>query len=185
MHCSWRRLLRRGLEFHVCTINKSAHTKSLETYWLILVYIYIYIKVNMDSKSDSMKKAEKQNIPNRWIYCDVKTTSNVSVSITFIRTLISEELFPHWWTLVEITGANKMYTKKKKKKIQHFQISFHVPNTYLTILNKERYLHVCVKVLMKVIETETFNVDFTSQKIHLFGLFCFSAFFSIYIYNII
>ena len=26
-------------------------------------------------------------------------------------------------------------------------------------------------------ETETFNVDFTSQKTHLFGLFCFSAFF--------
>ena len=25
--CSRRRLLRRGLEFHVCTINKSAHTK--------------------------------------------------------------------------------------------------------------------------------------------------------------
>ena len=29
MHCSWRRLLRRGLEFHVCTINKSAHTKKV------------------------------------------------------------------------------------------------------------------------------------------------------------
>ena len=27
VHCSQRRLLRRGLEFHVCTINKSAHTK--------------------------------------------------------------------------------------------------------------------------------------------------------------
>ena len=27
VHCSWRRLLRRGLEFHMCTINKSAHTK--------------------------------------------------------------------------------------------------------------------------------------------------------------
>ena len=27
MHCSRRRLLRRGLEFHECTINKSAHTK--------------------------------------------------------------------------------------------------------------------------------------------------------------
>ena len=26
-HCSQRRLLRRGLEFHVRTINKSAHTK--------------------------------------------------------------------------------------------------------------------------------------------------------------
>ena len=35
---AWRRLLRRGLEFHVCTINKSAHTKnSLETYLMILV----------------------------------------------------------------------------------------------------------------------------------------------------
>ena len=27
VHCSGRRLLRRGLEFHMCTINKSAHTK--------------------------------------------------------------------------------------------------------------------------------------------------------------
>ena len=33
MHCSRRRLLLRGLEFHVCTINKSAHTKkSQETF---------------------------------------------------------------------------------------------------------------------------------------------------------
>ena len=39
MHCSWKGLLRRGLEFHMCTINKSAHTKikSLETYLMILV----------------------------------------------------------------------------------------------------------------------------------------------------
>ena len=29
LHCSWRRLLRRGLEFHVRTINKSAHTKKV------------------------------------------------------------------------------------------------------------------------------------------------------------
>ena len=27
VHCSRRRSLRRGLEFHVCTINKSAHSK--------------------------------------------------------------------------------------------------------------------------------------------------------------
>ena len=27
VHCNRRRLLERGLEFHVCTINKSAHTK--------------------------------------------------------------------------------------------------------------------------------------------------------------
>ena len=42
VHCSWRRLLRWGLEFHVCTINKSAHTKkSQESYWRHRVYIYI------------------------------------------------------------------------------------------------------------------------------------------------
>ena len=29
VHCSRRRLLRRGLEFHVCTINKSAHMKKV------------------------------------------------------------------------------------------------------------------------------------------------------------
>ena len=37
VHCSRRRLLRMGLEFHVCTINKSAHTKKLENYLMILV----------------------------------------------------------------------------------------------------------------------------------------------------
>ena len=29
VHCSRWILLRRGLEFHVCTINKSAHTKKV------------------------------------------------------------------------------------------------------------------------------------------------------------
>ena len=29
VHCSRKRLLRRGLEFHECTINKSAHTKKV------------------------------------------------------------------------------------------------------------------------------------------------------------
>ena len=29
VHCSWRRLLWKGLEFHVCTINKCAHTKKV------------------------------------------------------------------------------------------------------------------------------------------------------------
>ena len=34
VHFSRRRLLRRGLEFHVCTINKSAHTKKV---WKLIV----------------------------------------------------------------------------------------------------------------------------------------------------
>ena len=29
VHCSWSRLPRRGLEFHVCTINKGSHTKKV------------------------------------------------------------------------------------------------------------------------------------------------------------
>ena len=39
-HCSQRRLLQRGLDFHMCTINKSAHTKKrLETNSMILVFL--------------------------------------------------------------------------------------------------------------------------------------------------
>ena len=49
VHCSWR-LLRRGLEFHVCTINKSSHKKKkvwklivYTSYVRVYIYIYIYI----------------------------------------------------------------------------------------------------------------------------------------------
>ena len=42
VHCSRRRLFRSGLDFHLCTINKSAHTKkSLETYLMINVFVNI------------------------------------------------------------------------------------------------------------------------------------------------
>ena len=44
VHCSQRRLLQRGLEFHMCTINKSAHTKSLETFNDPRIYIYFLMK---------------------------------------------------------------------------------------------------------------------------------------------
>ena len=43
VHCSRRRLLWRGLEFRVCTINKSAHTKKSRNFEYIYIYIYIYI----------------------------------------------------------------------------------------------------------------------------------------------
>ena len=50
MHCSRRRLLRRGLEVHVCTINKSANTKKV---WKLIVctsYIFnSYILHHLDS----------------------------------------------------------------------------------------------------------------------------------------
>ena len=50
MHCSRRRLLRRGLESHVCTINKSAHTKKVWKLIHVYIYIYIYIKMFRSSK---------------------------------------------------------------------------------------------------------------------------------------
>ena len=51
-NCSRRRLLRRGLEFHACTINKSAHTKKKSGNLfndLRIYYIYIYIHVNVQA----------------------------------------------------------------------------------------------------------------------------------------
>ena len=46
VHCSRRTLLRRGLEFHVCTINKSTHMKNsgnIVNDPRIYIYIYIYV----------------------------------------------------------------------------------------------------------------------------------------------
>ena len=49
---------------------------------------------------------------------------------------------------------------------KHFQIYFHVPDTFLTLLNYEWYLHLMNdsdnQVQMILTETETFNVDFNS-----------------------
>ena len=43
VHCSCRRLLQRGLEFHVCSINKSAHTKKV---WKLICTSYIIWSTN-------------------------------------------------------------------------------------------------------------------------------------------
>ena len=42
VHCSRRRLLRRGLEFHVCTINKSAHMKKV---WKLIACVCVCVFV--------------------------------------------------------------------------------------------------------------------------------------------
>ena len=81
-------------------------------------------------KSDNMKKAEKQNNPNRWIYCYVKSTLNISVSTTIIRTLISGKLFTQRLMLVEITGSNKMYSTKRYKRA-HSVLNLKVLSTCL------------------------------------------------------
>ena len=53
VHCSRRRLLRRGVEFHMCTTNKSAPTKKVwklivcPSYFCVYEYIYIFIYIYM------------------------------------------------------------------------------------------------------------------------------------------
>ena len=42
VHCSRRRLLRRRLEFHMCTINKSAHTKKVWKLIVCTAYVYLF-----------------------------------------------------------------------------------------------------------------------------------------------
>ena len=52
VHCSRRRLFRRDLEFHVCTINKSAYTKKVLKLMVCTIYIYIYIcKISIYNKA--------------------------------------------------------------------------------------------------------------------------------------
>ena len=63
VHCSRRRLLRRGLEFHVCTINKGSHTKkSLKTY---LMYLVNEIK-------DHKCKSSQNHVMGSWNYACLK-----------------------------------------------------------------------------------------------------------------
>ena len=47
VHCSRMRLLQRGIEFHMCTINRSGHTKkSLGTYLMILVCFFVSFQIS-------------------------------------------------------------------------------------------------------------------------------------------
>ena len=45
VHCSQRSLLGRGLEFHVCTINKSAHMKKVWKLFLMIHVLYREMKI--------------------------------------------------------------------------------------------------------------------------------------------
>ena len=64
-----------------------------------------------------------------WCKVDV----NVSVSVTIIRTWI--------WNSSHIDGCLLRW-QEQMRNIQHFQIFFHVPNTFWWLLNFERYVHV-------------------------------------------
>ena len=78
VHCSLRRLLRRGQEFHACTINKSAHTKkNLETYrkaprildWIVWNWtVYMYKKgFGINNLKWLMCHKTKLNLTKVWL----------------------------------------------------------------------------------------------------------------------
>ena len=56
VHCSRRRLLQRGLEFHVCTISKSAHTKKGNLIgYVSQLFLFTYIHLTATESSIHMK----------------------------------------------------------------------------------------------------------------------------------
>ena len=55
VHFSWRRLLRRGLEFRVCTINESAHTKKV---WKLIYWSSSFEKCYTSSWSRWCRDSE-------------------------------------------------------------------------------------------------------------------------------
>ena len=86
VHCSRKRLLRSGLELHVCTINKSAHTKkNLKTYRMHLVRNYSTFRF------PSMDQIE---IFNRFLYLynlivckQITVKMNYKYYIAMVRTI--------------------------------------------------------------------------------------------------
>ena len=93
---------------------------------ILTIYIYIYIyESKYGSKSDSMKKNKYQ------IYSYL--TSNMD---DFKMICIYENLLVFAYFLIN----ERIYLVSLGKR---FQIYFHVPDTFLTHLNYERYVHVC------------------------------------------
>ena len=62
VHCCSRRLLERGLEFHVCTINKSAHTKKNVWKPIVCTSYNIYEEKDNKKKQPQQKQSLKEDV---------------------------------------------------------------------------------------------------------------------------
>ena len=153
VHCSRRRLLRRGLEFHVCTINKSAHTKKV---WKLIVSTS-YNPCWMSCKNVFGISFSKRQY-------DFKTIciyENLPISAYFFeRREDFSNIIPH--------AKHVLNTFKLRTHVCIFSVVYIL---FAFVISTR--IHCCVnnsydiKVLMKFIKTETFNVGFVSQWIHL------------------
>ena len=52
VHCSRRRLLRKGIKFHLCPINKSAHTKNVWKLILYTSYLFVIVYIHSHPQTD-------------------------------------------------------------------------------------------------------------------------------------
>ena len=117
MHCSRRRLLRRRVEFHVCTINKSAHTKSLETYLMILVYKLAGF-FPRGSRPEEHEKTAATRFHALWALTLSQTVQNVSFGSDVV--LPTENLIKKWKGTVimqslEVTLCQTHWDKEAKR----------------------------------------------------------------------
>ena len=100
-HCSQRRLLRRGLEFHVRTINKSAHMKKV---WKLIVYTSYIYKWDLALKNHQGLVCHKQNktissektscficFQNKYKYFTDKTWHHFEISINILLLIYNKK----------------------------------------------------------------------------------------------
>ena len=89
-HCSRRRLLWRGLEFHVCTINKSAHMKkSGNLFNDPRRYIYVFVKSIRKTETVLIYKINKHKL--------IKTLSNISKQINKFPFMYLYQMNSYLW----------------------------------------------------------------------------------------
>ena len=115
-------------------------------------------------------RKQKRNNLNCWIYCYVKSTLSVSVSVTIIRTWISGEFFTQRWMLVEITEANNIYTTKRWKR------------AHSVLLNREGYVHILISMSWwRLLKLKRLTLTLQHNKFNNLDILFF-CFLHIYIY---
>ena len=105
VHCSRRRLLRRGLEFHACTINKSAHTKKVwklivcTSYLHIYIYIYIHLYIHIYMRTHIYTYTHIHIYTSIYIYIYIYIYTHTHIYIyTHIHTYIYTHIYTHTYT---------------------------------------------------------------------------------------
>ena len=106
VHCSRRRLLRKGQEFHVCTINKSAHTKKKSGNLLKAPRILYNEGNNCFVKNMNVRERDRLawrkhfNVLNTSVICKINL-SDLSKELSYLILLSVKQggIKYHFWSL--------------------------------------------------------------------------------------